>query len=400
MTSIDRPWAVILAGGLEIPAVALARAFTRHGIPWAAIGLRPKSLLRGMPGCQAFADLSSLTDVGALRGALIQTLADWRARSPGSLACFATEDRGLRCLNTWRDDILPLAEFARARALRMGGLDKAELFAALANEPAGARTRVLSTPLEIDATLDALGEDAVFKPAMKPWDMDLSALGHGAKVVTRREGESRHALLRRLNKVWSLSVRWIAQPRLHEFADGEHGAWVAGAPGDYAGLGFVERLKHPRRGGTGCWVEAGGDSMLVEPAQRVLAAIDFVGLAEVPFLLDARNTPRLLELNARAWLQVGLAERAGLPVSAIAYRSLTGVSVPAPSHIKAASWINVERALLAVHAGQRRGDLLSQLWRAWRRDQAELAMYSDVDWRTRAGWLSRIGGALLLGRSG
>lgn len=399
MTTNERPWAVIMAGGLEIPAVALARAFTRHGIPWAVIGLRQRSLLRRLPGCLAFADFSGITDTGALHAALLQTLTRWRTRSPGPLACFATEDRGLRCLNTWRDDVLPLAVFARARALRMGGLDKAELFTALADEPASARTRVLADPSEADAALDVLGEHTVFKPALKPWDMDLSALGNGAKVVTRKEGESRLALCRRLQAAWPVSTHWVAQPRLREYANGEHGAWVAGAPGDYEGIGFIERLKHPRRGGTGCWVEAGGDPALVAPAQRVLTAIDFTGLAEVPFLLDDGGVPRLLELNARAWLQVGLADRAGLPAAAIAYRSLTGVSVPAAVRATPASWINVERALLALRAEPQPVEVLRQLWRTWRNDGAELAMYSDVGWRTRVGWLTRVGGALLSGRA-
>ncbi len=398
MSVNDHPWAVILAGGMEIPALALARAFQRAGIPWAVIGLRRNSLLRELPGCLAFADLSGFKDTEALHEALIHNLTAWRARSPGRLACFATEDRGLRCLNEWRDDILPLADFARARALRMGGLDKAELFTALADEPASARTRVLSDPLKVDAVLDELGDDTVFKPALKPWDMDLSVLGNGAKIVTRREGESRRALCRRLEAAWPLSARWVAQPRLREYADGERGAWVAGAPGGYAGIGFVERLKHPRSGGTGCWVEAGGDPALVAPAQCILSAIEFVGLAEVPFLLDDEGTPRLLELNARAWLQVGLAERAGLPVGAIAYHALTGVAIPVTAHIAPASWVNVERALLAMWADPERGKRLSQLWSAWRRDAAELAMYSDVSWRIRARWLARIGSTVLPGR--
>lgn len=398
MSVNDHPWAVILAGGLEIPALALARAFQRAGIPWAVIGLRRNSLLRGLPGCLAFADLSGFKNTEALHEALIHNLTAWRARSAGRLACFATEDRGLRCLNEWRDDILPLAEFARARALRMGGLDKAELFTALADEPASARTRVLSDPSKVDAVLDELGDDTVFKPALKPWDMDLSVLGNGAKIVTRREGESRWALCRRLEAAWPLSARWVAQPRLREYADGERGAWVAGAPAFYAGIGFVERLKHPRSGGTGCWVEAGGDPALVAPAQRILSAIEFVGLAEVPFLLDGEGTPRLLELNARAWLQVGLAERAGLPVGAIAYHALTGVAIPVTAHIAPASWVNVERALLAMWADPERGKRLSQLWSAWRRDAAELAMYSDVSWRIRARWLARICGTVLPGR--
>ena len=396
----DHPWAVILAGGLEIPALALARAFQRAGIPWAVIGLRRNSLLRGLPGCLAFADLSGFADPEALHEALIHTLTAWRARSSGRLACFATEDRGLRCLNEWRDDILPLAEFARARALRMGGLDKAEIFTALADEPASARTRVLSDPSEVDAVLDELGDDTVFKPALKPWDMDLSTLGNGAKVVTRREGESGRALCKRLEAAWPLSARWVAQPRLREYADGERGAWVAGVPGGYVGIGFVERLKHPRSGGTGCWVEAGGDPALVAPAKRVLSSIDFVGLAEVPFLLDDSGMPRLLELNARAWLQVGLAERAGLPVAAIAYQALTGAVLPTKTCLAPASWINIERALLAIWADPARGKRVRQLWRAWRRDGAELAMYSDASWRIRVRWLTRIGGALLSGRQG
>lgn len=388
------PSVVILSGGQEVVSIAIAEALVAAGVPYRVIALRPNSLLRGLPGCMGVADFSRFSSCpDAMRERLVNELADCSARAGKRVVVFATEDGGLRCMNEFVKDVLTYAEFSRARALGMGGLDKAELFQALSSSDASdivPRTVVLDDVEQVPDAMDALGVDAIFKPALKPWDMDLGLMS-GKVVGKGAEDEDFASVVRRIRKAWPLSSRWVAQERLSMFEDGERGSWLVGNGVDYEGISFVERWKHPRQGGTACLVDAySATAETKDPAVRILSAIDFVGLAEVPFLVGKDGRPKLLEINTRAWLQVGLAEACGFNVVTGSISALETQSCPSPVDAIPRSWVHVERAILAILGGSTAGRFRSALeLMATVRGDSVIAAYSCRLPHVRRRWLLR-----------
>ena len=390
--------AVVLSGGAEIVGAAVAEALERARIPYAVIGLTPGSILRRARGAVSFADLSGLAgDPGALRDRLLDCLAGLHAKAQAPIAAFATEDGGLRCLNEFADDVRRFAEFPRARALRLGGLDKAELFSFLATSSARhymPATEIISDLADAGQVLDRLGDEAIFKPALKPWDMELRGMA-GAKVVTRKDAtETRPELLRRLAAAWPLSQKWVVQSRLRPYAEGERGVWSVRGQHDFMPIQFVERWKYPAQGGTGCLVETQHGEDLLPAAASILEALDYIGLSELPFLQDEQGLPRMLEINARAWLQEALAEKSGLPMVRASVELLTG-QVPTPFDVtpRPTTWINLERAWMAALTGEAgaRGPAIRTLLREMRR-HPEWAIYSSTVRGVRPLWMRRLAG--------
>ncbi|MBD8524190.1 hypothetical protein [Pseudomarimonas arenosa] len=387
---------IILSGGLEIVSLAVAETLQRAGIGYRVISLVPRSLLRGAPGCERLVDLAQVASKPErLRVALLECLYDWQAADSRKLVLFATEDGGLRCLNEFAEEICQVADFPRARALRYGGLDKAELFLHLANSGASQdipATEVLDDLEQVPAALRRLGDCAIFKPALKPWDMDLSRMG--AKLVTRQGGESDRELMARLSRAWPISHRWVAQQRLRPYGNGERGVWAVRGAHSIDAIEFVERWKHPASGGTGCWVETTQEDQLKSAGTRILEALDYRGLAEIPFLQQADGSPRMLEVNQRAWLQVGLAEHSG---AAMVLNTLRALSDEPLSDSQATfvprTWVNLERAAAAAVSGDNGGrssacvTLIRLLL-----SRPQLAVYSSRFPRVRRRWVARMAG--------
>lgn len=386
---------MILSGGQEVVSLSVAEALYGAGIEYSVLSLTPRSILRGAPGCNRVIDLSAhIQDPVALRSRMCSELADLAHRAGTRLVSFATEDGGLRCLNEFSEVLLPLTEFPRARSLRMGGLDKAELFSALAKSSAARHippTMILTDIAEVPEALRKLGPDAILKPALKPWDMDLGRMG--AKIVTRLgKQETDSDFLLRVRRAWPLSTRWVAQSRLSRFADGERGVYLVGNGQCYEGMSVVERWKYPKEGGSGCLVEVlPPQSDLLESAAEVLRSLDYVGLAEIGFLVDQNGHPKLLEVNARPWLQIGLAESSGFRVVLESLGAIEQDRRPQAFREARTVWIQFERALAAVvfaDAGPRL-KAIRELFNALRQG-AVIAVYSSPFPGVRLRWLARM----------
>jgi predicted ATP-grasp superfamily ATP-dependent carboligase len=202
--------------------------------------------------------------------------------------------------------------------------------------------------------------DAVVKPALKPMSMRMDTMK--AKAFMTRDYHDEMHLRSALTRAWDISETWVVQPRLDVPPNGETVVWaVRDIYGNTFCMAAEEIWKHPRHGGTGCWVrsvdEPGG--MLFDKAKRILQNLDFVGLCELPFLIDHQTSWRLLELNPRPWLQVGLPWQAGVPLASCAARVLGGVTLPVLPLPRSAEWINVERLFLAAISGEYGNRLLA-----------------------------------------
>lgn len=347
---------LIVSGGSEIVSLALAEAAYLAGIPYAVFALVPHSLLQGVPGCVAFVELAPLLGAWpALGDGFLHALARLERSDAAPLAILPTDDGSLRLLNECRDQVLRYGEFPRARSLQMGGLDKAEVLEMAISKGVDASLAPSSILVNVEETVTAFevfGTDAVFKPALKPIDMDLSGMGgRGEKVITRRDkDESLASVQARLQRAWGLSERWIAQPRLQVGAGIERSVCaIRSAVGTIRACQVVEQAKYPQIGGTAYWVATESCRDLVPQAESLLAALDVVGVCELSYLPDAVGRGQMIELNPRPWLQIGLLEHAGYSAITSTVAALRGYEIEVlPLEPLSREWVQLERAILAL----------------------------------------------------
>lgn len=359
--------AIVLSGGSEAVSVALIERLLSLQIACSVISLVPDSLLRDLPELRSFRYLDVATvGVDDACDRLHDALQIARQGFPGSPVVFPTEDDGLLLLShlhaRGHQDYL----FSRGNALRMGGLDKAELFAHL--QRAGlsrllAPTRRLDSPDDIATLAAEFGQDLVLKPIHKPWMRTLDETG--GKVITLGAGLPTLADVKRAaERTWANCDGWIAQPRLRPIRQAERSVCMVRSFDASHGCQVVERIKYPRMGGSAAWVSTSTDQDLLPHARAIAKAIDLRGVCEMSFLEDDDGIPKLLELNCRPWLQFELVEAAGFPLTDWTLQALAGRSLPtdeAPP-AKQCHWIQPERVLLSLLRGDTpRGRILRAL---------------------------------------
>ena len=133
----------------------------------------------------------------------------------------------------------------------------------------------------------------------------------------------------------------------------------------------------PIAGGTSVWKRTvPADDVGVERAVDLLLAIDFEGLAEVEYQVDAGGRERLMEIGARAHGWLALAVAAGVDVPLIAARALTGEDVGPQLSYRAGvdmRWPAGEIARLRrvlrrepLPPGVSRSAVLRRAWPPWR----------------------------------
>lgn len=392
--------AVLLTGGSEIVATALFEELARAGVPLAIVALGLNSLLRDVaPDCPYVRLEWPPVEPVKTAQILGDQLRAWGASPDDPWYVLPTEDGGLRLLLEHREALAQTCRFGYARNLEMGGLDKAELFAYLEqNGCADLMPKTVSVS-DVDQALQAvaeLGGDCVIKPSLKPYSMDLGKLG--AKAISACDYRDSSHLERALSRAWPLASDWIVQQRLATPARGEPVLWaLRNSKGEVAAVAGMVKWKYPLMGGSGCWVETVEieEFDLLEKAERMLSALDLVGLCEIEFLLDATGEFRILELNPRPWLQVGLPGVSGYPIAQELVAVLQGEAPHAAVVRTCASWVNMERMLAAAVSGQQ-GRRWTALVRAVREilSADTLAIYGTQLPYVRLRWFARMFGRL------
>jgi len=302
----------------------------------------------------------------------------------------------MRLLIEHRSEFSPYLHVGGSSRLKLGCLDKAEMFRFLSLAGLDhllAETRVLDSPGQLPPAFHHFNETGlVVKPALKPLSMDLSALG--AKAIAVRSSRELELQARRLQTAWPISTRWVAQPLLTAPPQGE-AVWygMRTSSGATIGLTAYERWKYPPMGGSASWVETREVPGLQAMATEILNSLGFTGVAELAFLQDQNGNWRLIELNPRPWLQSALPETAGLPLLHLAYLDLAGLpcSLPEISPKYGIHWINMERLVLAAMTGAY-GNPLKALWQAQQiiRLSHHIAVWSTPLPLVRRRWILRI----------
>lgn len=343
---------IVVSGGAETVSASIIEWAVRQGRRVLVYALASPSLVEGLEGCEVtYAPSRGRRDV-------LKHFADWVesfAREASSLVAFPTEDDSLGLLVDALQCLDGALMLSRCRALASGGLSKAEVFAFLERRGLQryiAETRVIMSEYDLLRAADHLGDEMILKPAVKPWGRNLAG---GAKVFHDLNEPGADAELR---SDWSAGRPWLAQRRLRPLKGGERSACVVRtAEGQIRYAEVLEREKYPSRGGSACWVETQPDSTLLrEAAVAIVEALDAVGVVELSFLADDVGNPRLLELNARPWLQVELLLLAGFDVLSDAELAVAGHPI---QHevvaVDSRSWISMERMLLKLIRGDGAG---------------------------------------------
>ena len=97
-----------------------------------------------------------------------------------------------------------------------------------------------------------------------------------------------------------------------------------------AGFNARKLVQSPPGFGTGCVVESANRPELFERTIRLLRAMEFTGIAEVEYKLDARDGEyKLIEVNPRPWDQHRLGAACGVDLIHLAYCDYAGLPMPA-----------------------------------------------------------------------
>ena len=106
---------------------------------------------------------------------------------------------------------------------------------------------------------------------------------------------------------------------------------------------FVETIDHPE---------------VEQAARRLLAAMNYTGLAEVEFKYDARDGRyKLLEVNPRAWTWHALCRRAGVDFPYLLWQAAHGARVEECRGRPGIAWVRTTTDLVAAFGEIRRGRL-------------------------------------------
>jgi D-aspartate ligase len=100
--------------------------------------------------------------------------------------------------------------------------------------------------------------------------------------------------------------------------------------------------EHPIRFGTATYARSIECPDLVALSQPLLKELRYTGVCEVEYLLDPRDRKfKLIEINARTWLWVGLAKACGINYALLLYQFLNGIEINYKSqYIIGMNWIN------------------------------------------------------------
>ncbi len=100
--------------------------------------------------------------------------------------------------------------------------------------------------------------------------------------------------------------------------------------------------EHPWRFGTATFAESIESDECREISARLLRGLNYTGVCEIEFIRDPEDgCYKLIEMNARTWLWVGLAKACGVNYALIAYRFVNGLEINFPdSYIAGVRWIN------------------------------------------------------------
>ncbi len=89
----------------------------------------------------------------------------------------------------------------------------------------------------------------------------------------------------------------------------------------------------PSLSGIGVLLNTNFNAEIIKKGTYLLESVKYVGLAEVEFKWDVRDRKmKLIEINTRPWMQIGLAEGSGINFALLAYKEQCGETIEISNH--------------------------------------------------------------------
>jgi predicted ATP-grasp superfamily ATP-dependent carboligase len=120
--------------------------------------------------------------------------------------------------------------------------------------------------------------------------------------------------------------------------------------------------EHPIRFGTATFARSIDCMELLGLSKRLLKKLEYTGVCEIEYLFDPRDSQyKLIEINARTWLWVGLAKTCGVNYALMIFRYVNGLEINYPSdYSKGINWVNyitdIPFSIIALIKGKLRMD--------------------------------------------
>ena len=198
---------------------------------------------------------------------------------------------------------------------------------------------------------------AVLKPCTPHAMLDQTGL-KAAGVDTREDLEATYA---RFPEVGTMLLQEVIPARNDAIAIAA-GYWDAQSRPVATFTGRKLR-QHPRQFGVTRLAESRWLDEVADLALRFLDEISYHGLYDLEFMLDPRDGRyKFIEINARQPLWVPLATAAGVNLSLIAYKDLTGRPITALPQRDGVGWMNLWQDGPDSLAEWRRGELSLREW--------------------------------------
>lgn len=104
----------------------------------------------------------------------------------------------------------------------------------------------------------------------------------------------------------------------------------------------IKLREHPAKFGTATFAQSIENITVTDLSKRLLKELKYTGVCEVEYLLDHRTGEyKLIEINARTWLWVGLAIACGVNYPVMIYNYLNGIENKYPvNYMSGVQWIN------------------------------------------------------------
>lgn len=99
--------------------------------------------------------------------------------------------------------------------------------------------------------------------------------------------------------------------------------------GNIVGFWIGHKLReHPKVFGTGNAAKSKYVSQVEDYSRKFLKEIKYSGISEIEFIYDHRDDDfKFIEMNARSWLQIGLANRCGINLPLLLYKDAIGEKI-------------------------------------------------------------------------
>lgn len=389
--------AVILSYGAEMNSIAIYEELCQKSMTTAVVALRDKSLFADLCPRNLFIEMEwpPVSNDDAAKE-LARNLYAWGASTDNKIIIFAVEDGGLRLLQEYRHLFSEIALFSASNKLSLSGLDKAEFFNYLNKQgltESLPKTIVISNTNELEYALGKIHK-AIIKPALKPLSMILE--GMDSKALLSTDFNSIQALKSYLEGCWNLSDDWLVQELIESRQQTDIAVYAVRNSHFFHAVVAKVRLRYPESTGTGCWVEmlTEMNHPAIEVSRKILETIDYNGICELEFLQAEDGSFKLIELNPRPWLQVGLTSASGvnlLSATVQLLRKENQVTLERPRNVH---WICLERCVQSFLASKNKRAFLSMLYGFLKLNKT-YAIYSTNLKGIRARWACRLLSELL-----